>query len=67
MFKKAKLIYSAIVCSAMIHGAPIWFSLVGTEATKTNLIAKLEQAQNRCLCTIAFATLKHPRMYSVLF
>src|SRR5437016_10898224 len=53
MFKRAKLVYTTVVRSAMTYGAPIWFSLVGIEATKANLIAKLEQTQNRCLCTIA--------------
>src|SRR6266487_4909415 len=37
----------------MIYSTPIWFSLVRTETTKANLIAKLEQTQNRCLYTIA--------------
>ena len=55
MFKRAKLVYTTVVRSAITYGAPIWFSLVGTEATKANLIAKLEQTQNRCLCTIAGA------------
>src|SRR6266487_7088960 len=55
MFKRAKLVYTIVVRSAMTYGAPIWFSLVGTEATKANLIAKLEQTQNQCLCTIAGA------------
>jgi hypothetical protein len=39
----------------MTYRAPIWFSPVGTESTKANLIRKLEQTQNRCLCTIAGA------------
>ncbi len=39
----------------MTYSIPIWFSLVRTETTKANLIAKLEQTQNRCLCTIAGA------------
>ena len=37
----------------MIYSAPIWSSPARTEATKANLIAKLEQTQNRCLCVIA--------------
>src|SRR6266487_2249983 len=55
MFKRAKLVYTTVVQSAMTYGIPIWFSLVGTETTKANLIAKLEQTQNQCLCTIAGA------------
>src|SRR6266487_5502159 len=55
MFKKAKLVYTTVVQSAITYSTPIWFSLVRTEATKANLIAKLEQTQNQCLCTIARA------------
>src|SRR6266536_4832860 len=55
MFKRAKLVYTIIIQSAITYSTPIWFSLVGTETTKANLIAKLEQTQNRCLCTIAGA------------
>ena len=54
-FKRAKLVYTSVVRSAMTYGAPIWFSLAGTESTKANLIRKLEQTQNRCLRTIAGA------------
>jgi hypothetical protein len=42
-FKRAKLVYTLVVQPAMTYGAPIWFSLVGTESTKANLIRKLEQ------------------------
>ena len=52
-FKKAKLVYTSVVRSAIIYRVPIWFSPVGTEFTKANLIYKLEQIQNRYLCTIA--------------
>src|SRR6266536_259749 len=55
IFKRAKLVYTTIVQSAIIYSIPIWFSLVRTETTKANLIAKLEQTQNQCLCTIARA------------
>src|SRR5437016_10169474 len=55
MFKRAKLVYTIVVRSAITYGAPIWFSLVRTETSKANIIAKLEQTQNRCLRTIARA------------
>src|SRR6266487_4886327 len=55
MFKRAKLVYTSVVRSAMTYGAPIWFSPVETETTRANLIAKLKQTQNQCLCTIAGA------------
>ena len=54
-FKRAKLVYTLVIQSAMTYRAPIWFSPVGTESTKANLIHKLEQTQNRCLRTIAGA------------
>src|SRR6266487_4354499 len=53
MFKRAKLVYTTVVQSAITYSTPIWFSLVRTETSKANLIAKLEQTQNRCLCIIA--------------
>src|SRR6266487_265103 len=53
MFKRAKLVYTTVVQSAMTYGTPIWFSLVRTETSKANLIAKLKQTQNQCLHTIA--------------
>ena len=43
MFKKAKLVYTLVIQSAIIYSIPIWFSLVRTETTKANLIAKLKQ------------------------
>ena len=52
-FKRAKLVYTSVVRSAITYRAPIWYSLAGTESTKANLIRKLEQTQNQCLCTIA--------------
>ena len=55
MFKRAKLVYTTVVHSAITYSIPIWFSLVGTEITKANLIAKLGKAQNQCLCTITGA------------
>jgi hypothetical protein len=39
----------------MTYGAPIWFSPIGKESTKANLVSKLELVQNRCLRTIAGA------------
>src|SRR6266516_7244323 len=55
MFKRAKLVYTIVIQTTIIYSIPIWFSLVRTETTKANLRAKLEQTQNRCLCTIAGA------------
>ena len=54
-FKRAKLVYTSVVQSAMTYRAPIWFSPVRTESTKANLIHKLEQTQNWYLRTIASA------------
>ena len=54
-FKRAKLVYTAVVRPAITYAAPIWFSPAGAEATKNNLIDKLNKIQNRCLRTIAGA------------
>jgi len=54
-FKRAKLVYIAVVRPAITYAAPIWFSPAGAEATKNNLIDKLDKIQNRCLRTIAGA------------
>ena len=55
MFKRAKLVYIAVVQPAITYATPIQFSLAGAEATKNNLIDKLDKIQNRCLRTIAGA------------
>ena len=46
MFKRAKLVYTAVVQLAITYAALIWFSLAGAEATKNNLIDKLDKIQN---------------------
>src|SRR6266487_4116952 len=53
MFKRAKLVYTIVIQTTIIYSIPIWFSLVRIETIKANLIAKLKQTQNQCLCTIA--------------
>src|SRR5437016_14563525 len=55
MFKRAKLVYIAVVQLAITYATPIWFSLAGAEATKNNLIDKLDKIQNQCLRTITGA------------
>ncbi len=46
MFKRAKLVYIAVVQPAITYTTPIWFSLARAEATKNNLIDKLDKIQN---------------------
>ena len=45
-FKRAKLVYIAVIQLAITYATPIWFSLAGAEATKNNLIDKLDKIQN---------------------
>ena len=61
-FKKAKLVYTAVVRSAITYAAPIQFSLAGAGAgaTTNNLIDKLNKIQNQCLRTIAGAYIVTP-------
>src|SRR5450755_1240857 len=54
-FRKARLVYTAVVRPALAYGTPIWFSPEGKEATKPSLIRPLKVIQNRCLRTIAGA------------
>ena len=52
MFNKARTVYTSIIRLAMTYGAPIWFSLIGKEATKPSLTRQLGTIQNCCLCIV---------------